>query len=70
MIIQGPALRPTAYPGESGQRHRRPNRVEIVPRAHAAGLAGSSAFPAIQGYGGSLIVPTGLVRSVGRPERS
>lgn len=63
MNITGPALRLTVYLGESDQWHYKPTCVEIVHRAHAAGLAGASVFRGIEGYGASSIVHTSRLLS-------
>ena len=47
------ARRLTIYVGETDQWHHRPLFVEIVHRAHAAGLAGATAIRGFEGYGGT-----------------
>ena len=51
MSTRGRARRLTVYVGESDQWHHRPLFVEIVHRAHAAGLAGATALRGFEGYG-------------------
>jgi PII-like signaling protein len=63
MSINGPALRLTAYLGESDRWHHRPTCVEIVHRARAAGLAGASVFRGMEGYGASSVVHTSRLLS-------
>jgi uncharacterized protein len=53
MRLDGPACRLTVIVGESHQWHHRPVYVEIIHRAHRAGLAGASAFRGIEGFGAS-----------------
>jgi PII-like signaling protein len=47
------ARRLTIYVGETDQWHHRPLFVEIVHRAHTAGLAGATAIRGFEGYGGT-----------------
>ncbi len=58
MSLHGTALRLTVLIGEADQFHRRPLYTEIVHRAHRAGLAGSSVFRGIEGYGKSNHIHT------------
>jgi uncharacterized protein len=58
MSLPGTALRLTVLIGEADQFHRRPLYTEIVHRAHQAGLAGSSVFRGIEGYGKSNHIHT------------
>ncbi len=58
MSLPGTALRLTVLIGEADQFHRRPLYTEIVHRAHKAGLAGSSVFRGIEGYGKSNHIHT------------
>jgi uncharacterized protein len=58
MSLPGAALRLTVLIGEADQFHRRPLYTEIVHRAHQAGLAGSSVFRGIEGYGKSSHIHT------------
>lgn len=51
MSLSGAALRLTVLIGESDRVGRTPAYVEIVTRAHAAGLAGASVFRGIEGFG-------------------
>jgi hypothetical protein len=52
------ARRLTVYVGETDQWHHRPLFVEIVHRAHAAGLAGATAVRGFEGYGGKNHIHT------------
>jgi hypothetical protein len=58
MTLSGPAKRLTVFIGESDQYHHKPLYVEIVHRAHNAGLAGASVLRGIEGYGASQHVHT------------
>ncbi|HEU5033128.1 MAG TPA: DUF190 domain-containing protein [Mycobacteriales bacterium] len=58
MRLHGPAKRLTIFIGESDLHQHKPLYVEIVHRAHAAGLAGASVFRGIEGYGASQHVHT------------
>jgi PII-like signaling protein len=58
MSLHGTALRLTVLIGQADQFHRRPLYTEIVHRAHQAGLAGSSVFRGIEGYGKSTHIHT------------
>jgi len=58
MRRSGPAKRLTVFVGESDHWHHRPLYVEIVHRAHAAGLAGATVLRGIEGYGASQHVHT------------
>jgi PII-like signaling protein len=58
------ALRLTVLVGESDTWHHRPLYSEIVRRAHAAGLAGASAFRGIEGFGMSSVVHTSRLLSM------
>ena len=51
MRSQGPAKRPTVFIGESDRHHHTPLYVEIVHRAHKAGLAGATVLRGIEGFG-------------------
>ncbi|MFJ8443519.1 DUF190 domain-containing protein [Kitasatospora griseola] len=59
------ALRMTVLAGEDQHWHHRPLYAEIVHRAHAARLAGASVFRGIEGFGGSALVHTSRLLSVG-----
>lgn len=52
------ARRLTIYVGETDQWHHHPLFVEIVHRAHAAGLAGATAIRGFEGYGGTNQIHT------------
>lgn len=64
MKLEGRALRLTVYIGENDQVHHRPLYSEIVHRAHAAGLAGASAFRGLEGYGASSHIHTTRILSL------
>lgn len=53
MTLEGSALRLSIYIGESDRWHHRPLYTEIVHRAQQAGLAGTSVFRGIEGFGAS-----------------
>ncbi|WP_254553040.1 DUF190 domain-containing protein [Kitasatospora sp. MMS16-BH015] len=59
------ALRLTVFVGENDVWHHRPLYSEIVHRAHAAGLAGASVFRGVEGFGGSAVVHTTRLLSLG-----
>lgn len=63
--VHGSAYRLTLYTGESHQWHHRPLYVEVVHRAHRAGLAGAAVFRGIEGYGASWTVHTSRILSLG-----
>jgi uncharacterized protein len=58
MRRSGPAKRLTVFVGESDHWHHKPLYVEIVHRAHTAGLAGATVLRGIEGYGASQHVHT------------
>ncbi|WLW57488.1 DUF190 domain-containing protein [Streptomyces sp. YU58] len=60
----GRALRLTVFVGEHDTWHRRPLYSEIVHRAHAAGLAGASAFRGVEGFGASSLIHTSRLLSL------
>ncbi|MGW4383534.1 DUF190 domain-containing protein [Kitasatospora sp. NPDC004531] len=60
-----PALRLTVFTGEDERWRHRPLYAEIVHRAHAAALAGASVFRGIEGFGGSALVHTTRLLSLG-----
>jgi PII-like signaling protein len=62
--LQGPAKRLTVYIGESDQHHHKPLYVEIVHRAHAAGLAGATVLRGVEGFGASRHVHTTRILSL------
>jgi PII-like signaling protein len=64
MRLHGPAKRLTVYIGESDRHHHTPLYVEIVHRAHKAGLAGASVFRGIEGFGASQHVHTTRILSL------
>jgi hypothetical protein len=52
------ALRLSIVVGESDGWHHRALYVEIVHRAHKAGLAGASVFRGIEGFGANSVIHT------------
>lgn len=58
MRLHGPAKRLSVFIGESDRWHHKPLYVEIVHRAHAAGLAGATVLRGVEGYGASQHVHT------------
>ena len=58
MRLTGTALRLTVFVGESDTWHHKPLFTEIVHRAYAAGLAGTSVFRGIEGFGASSMIHT------------
>jgi PII-like signaling protein len=64
MKLQGRAQRLTILVGETDQWHHRPLYVEIVHRAHAAGLAGASVFRGLEGFGASSHIHTSRILSL------
>jgi PII-like signaling protein len=54
----------TVLIGESDRVGRTPTYVEIVTRAHAAGMAGASVFRGIEGYGRTNHVHTTRILSL------
>jgi PII-like signaling protein len=58
MRLHGPAKRLTVYVGECDRWHHKPLYVEIVHRAHKAGLAGATVLRGIEGFGASQHVHT------------
>jgi PII-like signaling protein len=53
MTVRSPARKLTIIVGGTHLWHHRPLYVEIVHRAHAAGLAGASVFEGVEGFGAS-----------------
>jgi uncharacterized protein len=64
MRLQGRAKRLTVYIGESDRHHHKPLYVEIVHRAHAAGLAGATVLRGVEGFGASRHVHTTRILSL------
>lgn len=64
MMLHGPARRLTIIIDEDRTWHHKPLCAEIVKRAHAAGLAGASAFRGIEGFGASSRVHTSRILSL------
>src|SRR5207249_8652295 len=64
MIQTGPTRRLMIILDEDRTWHHRPMVTEIVHRAHAAGLAGASAFRGIEGFGSTSQVHTSRILSL------
>lgn len=64
MKLQGDACRLTVIIGEDDKYHHHPLYVEVVHRAHAAGLAGASVFRGIEGYGKASHIHTSRILSL------
>jgi hypothetical protein len=64
MTISGPAERLTIYVGESDRHHQTALHAEIVHRAHAAGMAGASAWKGFEGFGANRHVHTTRILSL------
>ena len=64
MSLSGPAKRLTIIIDEDHTWHHKPLCPEIIKRAHAAGLAGASAFRGIEGFGASSRVHTSRILSL------
>lgn len=56
--LSGPAKRLTVYVGESDAYNHHSVALEIVQRAHSAGLAGATVMRGIEGYGASNHIHT------------
>jgi PII-like signaling protein len=64
MTLKGEACRLTIYLGEDDQWHHRPLYTEIVHRAHSFGLAGTSVFRGLEGYGASSRIHSSRILSL------
>jgi PII-like signaling protein len=58
MELTGPARRLTIFVGEHDRYRHHSVALEIVHRAHAAGLAGATVFRGVEGYGASHHIHT------------
>jgi len=56
--LTGPAKRLTVFVGEADTHQHHSVALEIVHRAHAAGLAGATVFRGIEGFGASNHIHT------------
>lgn len=61
MKLEGPGERLTIFLGESDQHGHKPLYVEIVERAHAAGLAGATVVRGFEGFGASSRIHTARI---------
>ena len=64
MTISGPAERLTIYIGESDRHRHTALHSEIVHRAHAAGMAGASAWRGFEGFGANNHIHTTRILSL------
>jgi PII-like signaling protein len=64
MKLEGHQQRLTIFVGESDRTGHHSTAVEIVHRAHAAGMAGASVFRGIEGFGASNHLHTTRVLSL------
>ena len=64
MKPEGHQKRLTIFIGESDRHGHTPLAIEIVQRAHAAGLAGASMFRGVEGYGASNHIHTTRILSL------
>ncbi len=61
MKLEGPGERLTIFIGESDQYAHKPLYVEIVERAHQAGLAGATVVRGFEGFGASSRIHTSRI---------
>jgi PII-like signaling protein len=61
MKLEGSAERLTIFIGESDQYGHKPLYVEIVERAHQAGLAGATVVRGFEGFGASSHIHTARI---------
>ena len=61
MKLEGSADRLTIFIGESDQYGHKPLYVEIVERAHQAGLAGATVVRGFEGFGASSHIHTARI---------
>jgi len=64
MKLEGHQKRLTIFIGESDHHGHTPLATEIVQRAHRAGLAGSSVFRGVEGFGASNHIHTTRILSL------
>jgi PII-like signaling protein len=64
MELAGPARRLTVFVGEHDTYRHHSVALEIVHRAHAAGMAGATIFRGIEGYGASNHIHTARLLSL------
>jgi PII-like signaling protein len=61
MKLEGPGERLTIFIGETDQYDHKPLYVEIVERAHNAGLAGATVVRGFEGFGASSRIHTSRI---------
>ena len=61
MKLEGPGERLTIFVGENDQFGHKPLYVEIVERAHRAGLAGATVVRGFEGFGASSRIHTSRI---------
>lgn len=64
MKLKGHQKRLTIFVGESDHHGHTPLAMEIVRRAHRAGLAGASVFRGVEGFGASNHIHTTRILSL------
>lgn len=64
MKLEGHQKRLTIFVGESDHHGHTPLAMEIVRRAHRAGLAGASVFRGVEGFGASNHIHTTRILSL------
>lgn len=64
MKLEGHHKRLTIFVGEADRHGHTPLAIEIVQRAHAAGMAGASVFRGVEGYGASNHIHTTRILSL------
>jgi PII-like signaling protein len=64
MELSGPAKRLTVFVGEQDAYDHHSVALEVVHRAHAAGLAGATVIRGVEGYGASNHIHTSRLLSL------